>query len=114
MKAVASELLKRLPGKVTEKWPMGERFVHAFSHGSMSVELYAPIGSDPQTPHAQDELYFILSGTGEFVLAGERYTFCPGSTFFVPAGAEHRFENFTADFSTWVVFWGPQGGEHIA
>jgi hypothetical protein len=29
----------------------------------------------------------------------------------VPAGKAHRFENFTPDFATWVVFWGPQGGE---
>jgi len=30
---------------------------------------------------------------------------------FVEAGVEHRFEDFTDDFETWVVFWGPQGGE---
>ena len=30
---------------------------------------------------------------------------------FVPAGIEHRFENFTDDFSTWVIFYGPAGGE---
>jgi uncharacterized protein YjlB len=30
---------------------------------------------------------------------------------FVPAGTTHRFEDFSADFATWVVFWGPQGGE---
>jgi mannose-6-phosphate isomerase-like protein (cupin superfamily) len=56
-------------------------------------------------------LYFIHSGQGEFVLAEQRQAFEAGMVFFVPAGAEHRFENFTADFSTWVVFWGPEGGE---
>lgn len=30
---------------------------------------------------------------------------------FVPAGMTHRFEDFSADFVTWVVFWGPEGGE---
>lgn len=111
MKASATELIKRLPGKVSDKWPMGECFVNAFSHGTMSVEFYAPIGIDPQTPHEQDELYFIHSGSGEFILADQRYTFTAGTTFFVPAGVEHRFVNFTDDFSTWVVFWGPKGGE---
>jgi len=114
MKAIASELLQKLPGKATDKWPLGERFVSAMSHGSMSVEFYAPLGIDPQTPHAQDELYLVYSGSGEFVMAGERHGFGPGTVFFVPAGIEHRFENFTPDFSTWVVFWGPQGGEHPA
>ena len=67
-KASVAELLRRLPGKVSEKWPEGERFVTALAHGSMSVELYAPAGVDPQSPHAQDELYFIHSGTGELVI----------------------------------------------
>jgi len=111
LKASATELLARLPGKATAKWPQGERFARAFAHGSMSVELYAPVGRDPQTPHAQDELYFIHLGSGEFVLEGERHAFGPGTAFFVPAGAEHRFERFTPDFATWVVFWGPDGGE---
>ena len=44
MKACASELLQRLPGPVTARWPAGERFVQAFAHGTMSVELYAPVG----------------------------------------------------------------------
>jgi len=30
---------------------------------------------------------------------------------FVPAGVEHRFENFSDDFATWVIFYGPEGGE---
>jgi len=111
MKATAAELLARLPGRVTARWPQGERFVQALAHGSMSVELYAPTGTDPQTPHAQDELYFVVSGTGDFVQGGERVRFAPGTVLFVPAGQEHRFENFSADFATWVVFWGPQGGE---
>jgi mannose-6-phosphate isomerase-like protein (cupin superfamily) len=111
MKASASELLSKLPGPVSEKWPQGERFARAFAHGSMSVEIYAPIGSDPQTPHAQDELYFIHTGSGEIVIADERHACAPGEVFFVAAGIEHRFENFSPDFSTWVVFWGPQGGE---
>jgi hypothetical protein len=29
----------------------------------------------------------------------------------VPARVAHRFEEFTPDFATWVVFWGPPGGE---
>ena len=114
MKATVSDLLQRIPGKVTEEWPMGEPFALAFAHGSMSVELYAPRGTDIQTPHDQDELYFIHSGCGEFVMAGERHSFEAGTVFFVPAYVEHRFENFSDDFSTWVVFWGPKGGEKCA
>lgn len=111
MKATAAELMARLPGPVDATWPDGARFVQAFAHGSMSVELYAPVGTDPQMPHRQDELYFVISGTGEFVLGSERTPFAPGTVFFVPAGATHRFERFSPDFASWVVFWGPEGGE---
>jgi mannose-6-phosphate isomerase-like protein (cupin superfamily) len=111
MKVSAAELRRRLPGGPTAQWPEGARFVRALTHGSMSVELYAPVGNDPQTPHAQDELYFILEGRGEFVLGDARHTFGPGDAFFVAAGVNHRFERFTPDLVTWVVFWGPAGGE---
>lgn len=109
--ADAQRLLRQIPGAVTAAWPEGERFVQALAHGSMSVELYAPTGVDPQQPHAQDELYFVNTGTSDFVLAAQRSSVGPGSVLFVPAGCEHRFEHFSADFSTWVVFWGSQGGE---
>lgn len=111
LRATVAELLRRLPGPRTRKWPEGERFVHAFTHGSLAVELYAPVGADPQTPHGRDEVYFVVAGSGEFVAAGERTRFAPGDALFVPAHTEHRFENFTPDFVVWVVFYGPEGGE---
>ncbi len=109
--ASAAALLARLPGKTTPQWPQGERFIHALAHGTMSVELYAPAGTDPQTPHAQDELYIVHAGTATLVVAGEPVVCAAGTVVFVPARAEHRFESFSADFCAWVVFWGPAGGE---
>ena len=110
-RAHADALLERLPGPVSTKWPQGERFKAALANGSMTVELYAPRGTDPQTPHPQDELYFIHSGTATFTLEGDSVECSAGEALFVPAGAEHRFSNFSDDFATWVVFWGPPGGE---
>ncbi|MCM5681676.1 cupin domain-containing protein [Schlegelella sp. S2-27] len=105
MKARLQDALAQLPGA------QGERFRRVLAHGSMSVEIYAPQGTDPQQPHAQDELYFIVSGRGMFHSGGERHPVGPGDCLFVPAGREHRFEEFSNDFVTWVVFWGPPGGE---
>jgi len=82
-----------------------------FAHGSMQIRYYAPEGHDEQTPHDQDEVYFIASGTGSFVREGERVQFGPGDMLFVAAEEEHRFEEFSDDFGTWVVFYGPKGGE---
>lgn len=86
------------------------RFATMFTRGDVSVELYAPQGQDPQQPHRQDELYVIMAGHGIFVNGAERHAFAPGDVLFVPAGVVHRFEQFSADFHTWVIFMGPQGG----
>ena len=111
IKATFEEVLARIPGPITAEWPMGERFAVALTHGSMSVEYYSPIDHDPQTPHEQDEVYFIHRGTGELAINGDRHLFKAGDCLFVPANIEHRFENFSSDFGTWVLFWGPSGGE---
>jgi mannose-6-phosphate isomerase-like protein (cupin superfamily) len=87
-------------------------FLEVFTHGALSVEIYKPNKKDLQTPHDRDEIYVIISGTGTFINGGERTAFKPGTFLFVPAGVEHRFENFTEDFSTWVFFYGPKGGEN--
>ena len=88
-------------------------FIELMSHGSMMVELYKPEGKDLQQPHRQDELYIILSGIGIFRRAEQLSPFGPGDVLFVPAGVVHRFESFTDDFQTWVVFYGAQGGERF-
>jgi len=86
-------------------------FAKLMEHGTMSVEYYAPAEVDKQTPHRQDEIYIIMHGTGMFNRNGEIIAFAPGDVLFVPAGMEHRFENFTNDFATWVIFYGADGGE---
>lgn len=86
-------------------------FVTLFQQGTLEVEIYRPVGTDRQEPHGKDELYVVISGTGTFVHGDERSSFGPGDALFVRAGVVHRFEDFSADFSTWVFFYGPEGGE---
>jgi mannose-6-phosphate isomerase-like protein (cupin superfamily) len=111
MKANIKQALARIPGEPTTKYPQGLPFATVMAGGSMSVEVFAPKGADVQQPHDQDELYFIQGGCGELVINGQRFDAAAGDAFFVAAGVEHRFENFSADFVTWVVFYGPSGGE---
>ncbi len=80
-------------------------------HGTASVELYRPRGTDPQVPHEQDEIYVILSGSGFFVHNDVRQPFEPGEVLFVAAGVPHHFEDFSEDFATWAILYGPEGGE---
>jgi mannose-6-phosphate isomerase-like protein (cupin superfamily) len=105
LKTSLAEAVKRLPG------PQQENVVTLFEHGSLVVKLYAPRGRDSQTPHSRDEVYVIAQGAGEFVCDGGRQSFVPHDVLFVPAGVEHRFENFSEDFAAWVFFYGPEGGE---
>lgn len=87
------------------------RFARVFAHGSLEVEIYAPRGVDPQRPHGRDEVYVVIAGHGRFFCAGETRDFAPGELLFVAAGVEHRFIDFSDDFATWVLFYGPEGGE---
>ena len=86
-------------------------FRELFSHGTLNVEIYRPEQVDKQQPHDRDEVYVVISGTGTFVLGDRRQPFEPGELLFVPAWVEHRFEDFSDDFATWVIFYGPPGGE---
>jgi len=89
------EAMKHLKGDI--------RFATVLQHGTMSVEIYQPIGHDPQQPHEQDELYIIISGSGDFYNNGITKSFQAGDVLFVPAGDEHRFENFTEDLM-FIIF----------
>jgi mannose-6-phosphate isomerase-like protein (cupin superfamily) len=104
-RVTVEEALLYLPG------PKGERFAAVLEHGSLVVEIYAPRGHDPQTPHTRDEVYIVVSGSGYFINGATREPFNTGDLLFVPAGITHRFEDFTDDLTVWVIFYGPEGGE---
>ena len=115
MKTSISEGLARLPGAPTAQYPEGAPSVALFEHGSMQLKVFTPStnadGRDRQLPHVQDELYLVHSGSADIHIGDEVFAARAGDAFFVAAAVNHRFENFTPDFVTWVVFYGPQGGE---
>lgn len=106
---------------------VGRATALTLAHGTMELRWFVPKQADPQTPHDRDELYIVVSGTGVFMRAVEshpfddtalpiqgedRVPFGPGDALFVAAGTVHRFEDFSEDFATWIIFYGPEGGEH--
>ena len=92
----------------------GKPFALLFQHGSLDVEIFSPKKVDTQKPHSRDELYVVAAGTGFFVHEGRRLPFSAGDALFAAAGEVHRFEDFSDDFLVWVMFYGPEGGEHGA
>lgn len=85
--------------------------VPVFRHGSLEVEWYAPGRTDPQTPHDRDEVYVVARGRATFFDGTARRPVTAGDFIFVAARCYHRFEDLSADFGTWVLFYGPVGGE---
>lgn len=115
MKTSVADALTLLPGAPTAQYPQGAPSVTVLAHGSMQLRLFTPSinpgGIDLQQPHTQDELYLVHAGSATMVIGEQRWPARSGDAFFVPAGATHRFDDVSKDFATWVVFYGPQGGE---
>lgn len=89
----------------------GVLFTTLFKHGSLEVEIYKPEKLDLQKPHTRDELYVVATGSSRFRAGDREWDVQVGDVLFVPAHQAHRFSSFSDDFSTWVFFYGPEGGE---
>lgn len=71
------------------------------SCGTYSLPAY---GTDPQTPHTEDELYIVTRGRATLWTPTARAPMKPGDVAFVPANEEHRFIDIAEDFTVIVVF----------
>ncbi len=77
---------------------------------SLSAGLYIlPAGTpDPQQPHTEDEVYYIIGGSGQITVAAEERAVRAGSVVFVATGVEHRFHTITEDLTILVFFAPPR------
>lgn len=105
MRFTVDEMLAKLPLPANEKWKEGVWDIEPFEKAGVRLVFFAPRGTDYQTSHDEDEFYFVVRGSGELVIAGERFPAAAGDAFFVEAGVEHRFENFSDDLTAWAVFF---------
>jgi len=73
---------------------------------SMSLGIYElPAGgTDPQKPHNEDEVYYVLRGRGRMRVGEADRPVAPGDIIFVAARVEHRFHSITEDLSLLVFF----------
>ena len=115
MKTSIADALARLPGTPTAQYREGAPSLTVLAHGSMQLKVFNPAlntdGRDRQVPHDQDELYLVQAGSATMVIGAQQWPARAGDAFFVAAGAAHRFDDVSKDFATWVVFYGPHGGE---
>jgi mannose-6-phosphate isomerase-like protein (cupin superfamily) len=75
---------------------------------ALSAGLYVlPAGGvDPQKPHGEDEVYYVIRGRGKVRVGDEDRDVEAGSIIFVPARVEHRFHTILEDL-TLLVFFAP-------
>lgn len=87
----------------------GEDYLQFICEGSLSLGLYelAAGATDPQQPHAEDEVYSVVSGRAKITVADETREVGPGDSIFVAAMVEHRFHDIEEDLSI-LVFFAPE------
>jgi mannose-6-phosphate isomerase-like protein (cupin superfamily) len=73
---------------------------------AMSAGLYVlPAAStDPQQPHHQDEMYYVVRGQARFKAGEEDRAVSAGSLIYVPAEVEHRFYEILEELAVLVFF----------
>ena len=88
----------------------GERYHEFFSADRLSVGLYVlEAGTkDPQMPHTEDEIYYIVSGSATIEVKGESRQVEARSVVYVDAHTAHRFHSIVEDLSASVVFTPPR------
>ena len=99
-----------------ERSKSGKRYLEFLRVPALSTGLYVlpKEGQDQQTPHKQDEIYYVISGRARMKItrddqAPEDRLVVGGTVIFVEAGTEHRFHSIEEELVVLVVF-GPAEG----
>jgi mannose-6-phosphate isomerase-like protein (cupin superfamily) len=94
-----SELEKQQAGS-------GKRYFEFLRVPAMSAGVYVlPAGgNDPQSPHQEDEMYYVVNGRARMKAGEEDQAVGPGTVIFVPAKMEHRFYDISEELTVLVFF----------
>lgn len=88
----------------------GELYHEFLRSKSVSVGLYVlrSGAADPQQPHTEDEVYYVVEGRGVIRVGDEDRPVAEGSIIYVERGVEHRFHSITEDLTILVFFVPPR------
>jgi len=75
---------------------------------SLGIYMLPAGGIDPQQPHKQDEVYYVVSGQGTIRVGDQDRAVGSGSVVFVEAGVDHRFHSLAEDLVVLVFFAPPE------
>ena len=71
---------------------------------SMGLYVIPAGGDDPQSPHNEDEIYYIVSGRGKLTAGDQEFAAQPGSILFVAKQVPHKFHSVTEELGVLVFF----------
>jgi mannose-6-phosphate isomerase-like protein (cupin superfamily) len=86
---------------------LGDKRYHEFLRvPAMSAGIYvlAAGASDRQTPHQEDEIYYVVRGRAKMTLGREERPVGPGDVIFVEQKLEHRFFDIAEELLLLVIF----------
>ena len=89
---------------------LGRLYYEFIREESMSLGLYVlPTGgTDPQQPHNEDEVYYVINGRSQITVGDETQAIQPGSTIFVGKQVPHKFHDITQTLTLLVFFAPPE------
>jgi quercetin dioxygenase-like cupin family protein len=89
-----------------ERGRIGKLYGEFLRVPSMSAGLYVlPAGTtDPQQPHHEDEMYYVIRGRGRFRAGDQDGEVAAGSVLFVAAEVAHRFYDVAEELAVLVFF----------
>ena len=99
------DLLDRIPGPPTKKWPDGVWFAPAFASDTLSVQLYTPKSGMYPVPPGVHVIYIVMRGHTQLLVGNKKHDMKPGDVVPIGVDVAHEFANFTDDFATYVIFW---------
>jgi mannose-6-phosphate isomerase-like protein (cupin superfamily) len=104
--------IQQLDRVLNEARGSGDPWREFMRAGIFSAGIYrlAAGAADEQTPHREDEIYYVIAGRAELEVAGEPHAVEPGSIAFVAKEVEHRFVNIAEDLELLVLFAPPESG----
>ena len=95
-----------IPKIDVERSKSGKLYREFLRVSSMSAGLYvlAPGANDPQRPHHEDEMYYVIRGKARFHAGDDDQEVSAGSVLFVAAEIEHRFYDIAEELAVLVFF----------
>jgi mannose-6-phosphate isomerase-like protein (cupin superfamily) len=71
---------------------------------SMGLYVLPAGGTDPQSPHSEDEVYYVVSGKAQITVAGENRHVQAGSIVYVEKNVAHHFHSIEEELTVLVFF----------